>query len=80
MGFSFRGSYTFIQAEKMKMMKFNLKSWNKEIFGNVAIRKNLALLKCSRILNREWELYLERRWLLERNQGSNFINEHLWKK
>lgn len=43
MRFSVRGSYRFILAEVLKMMKFNLKSWNKEDFGNVAIRKYLAL-------------------------------------
>ena len=25
------------------MLKFNLKSWNKEVFGSVAVRKNLAI-------------------------------------
>ena len=40
---SFRGFSSFILTEKLKKLKGFLKSWNFEVFGNVAIRKNLAL-------------------------------------
>ena len=30
-------------AKKLKVLKSNLKSWNIEDFGNVVIRKNMAL-------------------------------------
>lgn len=43
MGFSFSGSFSFILAEKLKSLKTNLKSWNKELFSNVSVRKELAL-------------------------------------
>ena len=47
MGFSFRGSHNFIMAEKLKSLKANLKKRNKEEFGNVTVRKNLALSQVS---------------------------------
>ena len=40
---SFRGFSSFILTEKLKKLKGFLKSWNFEVFGNVAIRKNLTL-------------------------------------
>ena len=43
LGLSFRGSSSFILAQKLKKLKGFLKSWNSKVFGNVAIRKNLAL-------------------------------------
>nr|CAN81036.1 hypothetical protein VITISV_011009 [Vitis vinifera] len=43
LGFSFSGSFSFILAEKLKALKTNLKSWNKELFSNVSVRKELAL-------------------------------------
>lgn len=43
MGFSFSGSFSFILAEKLKALKTNLKSWNKELFSNDSVRKELAL-------------------------------------
>ena len=42
-GLSFRGSSSFILAKKLKKLKGFLKSWNSEVFGNVTVRKNLAL-------------------------------------
>ena len=43
LGRSFRGSSCFILVEKLKNLIFFLKRWNSEVFGNVAVRKNLTL-------------------------------------
>ena len=43
LGLSFKGSSSFILAKKLKKLKGFLKSWNSEVFGNVAVRKNLTL-------------------------------------
>ena len=42
-GFNFNGFFGFILAAKLKAPKNNLKTWNKEVFGNVGIKKGLAL-------------------------------------
>ncbi|KAJ9682618.1 hypothetical protein PVL29_018523 [Vitis rotundifolia] len=42
-GGSFSGSPSFILAEKLKFLKAKLKEWNKNSFGRVEYRKNLAL-------------------------------------
>ena len=42
-GDSFNGSSSFILAEKLKILKAKLKEWNKDIFGRVEYRKDLAL-------------------------------------
>lgn len=42
MGFSFRGSPSFILAEKLKSLKSFLKRWDIDI-GNVVVKKRLAL-------------------------------------
>ena len=42
-GDSFSGSSSFILAEKLKILKAKLKEWNKDIFGRVEYRKDLAL-------------------------------------
>lgn len=43
MSYKFRGSFNFIPTSKPKSLKRDLKVWNKEIFENVAIRKEKAL-------------------------------------
>ncbi|RVW12312.1 Transposon TX1 uncharacterized 149 kDa protein [Vitis vinifera] len=40
---NFSGSSSFILAEKLKVLKFKLKEWNRDIFGRVEFRKDLAL-------------------------------------
>ena len=40
---SFSGSPSFILAEKLKFLKAKLKEWNRNTFGRVEYRKNLAL-------------------------------------
>ncbi|RVW43416.1 Transposon TX1 uncharacterized 149 kDa protein [Vitis vinifera] len=40
---SFSGSASFILAEKLKFMKVKLKEWNRNSFGRVEYRKNMAL-------------------------------------
>ena len=42
-GDNFNGSTSFILAEKLKIVKFKLKKWNRDVFGRVDYRKNLAL-------------------------------------
>ena len=42
-GDNFSGSSSFILAEKLKVLKAKLKEWNKDIFGKVEYRKDLAL-------------------------------------
>ncbi|RVW79220.1 hypothetical protein CK203_045229 [Vitis vinifera] len=42
---SFNGSFSFILAEKLKALKAILKSWNKDVFGQVDVNKKVALDK-----------------------------------
>ena len=67
---SFSGSPSFILAEKLKFMKAKLKKWNRNTFGRVEYRKNLALEqvefwdtkeKISRLLLEELEARKEAR-------------------
>lgn len=37
--YNFSGSYNFVLASKLKVLKSDLKVWNKEVFGNVSISK-----------------------------------------
>ena len=60
-GLSLKGSASFIQAEKLKGLKGELKVWNKEVFGNVGNRKAEALHRvgCWDNVEKDWELSLE---------------------
>ncbi|RVW24169.1 UDP-glucose:glycoprotein glucosyltransferase [Vitis vinifera] len=42
-GDNFSGSSSFILVEKLKVLKAKLKEWNRDIFGRVEYRKDLAL-------------------------------------
>ena len=42
-GDNFSGFSSFILAEKLKVLKAKLKEWNRDIFGRVEYRKDLAL-------------------------------------
>ena len=42
-GYSFKGSPSFILAQKLKALKANLKKWNREEFGDLAFRKKNKL-------------------------------------
>ena len=42
-GDNFNGSASFIMAEKLKVVKSKLKEWNRDVFGRVDYKKNLAL-------------------------------------
>ncbi|KAJ9685117.1 hypothetical protein PVL29_017229 [Vitis rotundifolia] len=42
-GDNFNGFASFILAEKIKVVKSKLKEWNRDVFGRVEYRKNLAL-------------------------------------
>ena len=59
-GLSLKGSASFIQAEKLKGLKGELKVWNKEVFGNVGNRKAEALHRvgCWDNVEKDWELSL----------------------
>ena len=39
----FRGTNSYVIAEKLKALKLKLKSWNKEVFGRVEDRTKIAL-------------------------------------
>ena len=41
--YNFSGSYNHILACKLKALKQDLKVWNREVFGNVSLNKNVAL-------------------------------------
>ena len=41
--YNFSGSYNHILACKLKAQKQDLKVWNREVFGNVSLNKNVAL-------------------------------------
>ena len=58
----FHGSYSFILATKLKALKGILKTWNKEVFGKVEVKKE-ALRRVSfwDDLEKERELVLEER-------------------
>ena len=42
-GLKFRGSSSYILAQKLKALKAILKVWNKDVFGKVETSKDLAL-------------------------------------
>ena len=60
-GLSFKGSTSFILAEKLKGLKGKLKVWNKEVFGNVSTRRAEALFRvgCWDNVEKDRELSLE---------------------
>ncbi|RVX11321.1 hypothetical protein CK203_019702 [Vitis vinifera] len=69
-GFNFRGSHSFVLAEKLKALKFNLKTWNKEVFRKVGVNKTLTLEKVSFWDKQEKSRsYQWKKWRLERRQG-----------
>ena len=41
----FSGSSSFVIAEKLKALKAFLKTWNREVFGRVEVRKSEALCR-----------------------------------
>ena len=45
MGYEFCGSYNFMMASKLKVLKANLKVQNHELFNNVLFRKEMTLKK-----------------------------------
>ncbi|RVX14550.1 LINE-1 reverse transcriptase-like [Vitis vinifera] len=42
-GDNFNGAASFVLAEKLKVVKTMLKEWNRDVFGRVEYRKNVAL-------------------------------------
>ena len=42
MGYQISGSCSFVLVFKLKALESNLKVWNKEVFSNIAIRKEIA--------------------------------------
>ena len=93
-GFSFKGSASYILAEKLKGLKSKLKVWNKEVFGNVGSKKAEALSRVVRWDNVEKvrELSLEeteerakakddcRRWSLFEEASWRQKSRELWLK
>ena len=79
--FRFRGFFSFILVEKLKILKCNLKRWNREVFDNVAIRKNLVISQVGFEYAKETLKGLSvEEVLLGRSQGLNFVNGLLWRK
>ena len=39
----FSGSFSFVLSEKLKALKAILKTWNREVFGRVEVKKSEAL-------------------------------------
>ena len=60
-GYSFLGFPGFIQAQKLKALKEDLKKWNKEEFGDLAFRKKCLLAKLMGLDAKEelWGLSIE---------------------
>ena len=42
-GMSFEGLTSFVLMQKLKELKGVIKTWNREMFGHVAVHKNEAL-------------------------------------
>ena len=78
---SFNGSPSFILAEKLKFMKAKLKKWNRNTFGRVEYRKNLALEQVEfwdakeKLADCRWKS-----WKLEIKRGKTIKNGSYLKK
>lgn len=61
MEYWFSGLCRFVLPLKLKALKFNLKVWNKEFFGNVFIRKDMTFIQVAfyDAKERESSLFLE---------------------
>ena len=46
-GMIFNGSFCFVLAGKLKALKAILKTWNREVFGRVEVKKSEALSRVS---------------------------------
>lgn len=58
MKLNFRRSFSFILASKLKVLKARLKVWNKEVFGNVVVQKDLILNQAGFLDSKEREATL----------------------
>jgi translation initiation factor 2 alpha subunit (eIF-2alpha) len=57
------GSARFVVAKKIHLLKGDLKRWNKEVLGDLGVKKNRAVVELSRLDVKEEESGLnEERW------------------
>ena len=77
----FHGSYSFILATKLKALKGILKTWNKEVFGKVEVKKKDALHRVLfwDDLEKDRELVLEERRKEQRPNKSSRVGL-FWKR
>jgi len=65
--YSFQGSPSFVLAQKLKALKVDLKSWNKQVFGNVESLKLARLEELCALDRLKEERGLDSKDLLRRN-------------
>ena len=81
LGLSFRGFASYILAAKLKALKGILKTWNKEVFGNVGTKKAKALHRVTFWDNREKERELSLVESKERVKARMITkNGHSWRR
>jgi hypothetical protein len=51
LSYCFQGSPSFILAQKLKVLKFDLIRWNTEVFGNVYSLKKLNSRNCALLID-----------------------------
>ena len=74
-GYSFVGLLGFILAKKLRALKANLKKWNKEEFGDLALRKKNLLIELMGLDAREELLGLSNEDKLRRIQLKGDIEQ-----
>ena len=65
----FSGSFSFVLASKLKVLKGILKVWNKEVFGRVETKKMEALRRVALWDDLEKEKELSREEVKEREKA-----------
>ena len=53
------GSLSYVLVQKLKSLKINLRRWNKEVFGDVSLRKNELLAQIQDMLEEIRPLSIE---------------------
>ena len=67
----FSGSFSFVLAEKLKALKAILKTWNREVFGRVEVKKSEVLSRVSYWDEKENDFLLT----VEETEARNFARE-----
>lgn len=66
--YQFTGTPSFILARKLKALKFNLKEWNAEVFGNINGQKNPLMEELQVLEYGEEDGALSKEAFLKKNQ------------